>query len=158
MAAVTRNEIIRSETKDYITQKQKTSRRSISIVMPVLWNTIPTVWRLEGRQYLSTQWFYPERGFLSLECTKSFITHSNRTYALLHRQRLLIFHSYMLYQSPWKDSLEWKQSAPLLTRCADTWGTKGELFPNSGSSNTSLQPTHLCPILLEYLLLDDFFK
>ena len=129
--------------------------------MPVLWNPIPTVWQAEGRQYLSTQWFALERGFLSLEYTKSFITRSKPTYALLfnpQRKTTSIFHSYMLYQSPWKDILEWKQSVSLLPRCADTWGMKGELFPNAGSSNTSLQSTHLPPILLESLPLDVFLK
>lgn len=130
-------------------KKKKTSSRSISIVMPVLWNPIPTVWRAEGRQYLSTQWFALERGFLSLECTKSFITHSKPTYALLHRQRLLLF-SIAICCTKAPEKIVWNENSQRL--CSQDVrtpeGLRESYFP------TVEVQTHLCnlPISLQSCL------
>lgn len=49
--------------------------------------------------------------------------------SLLWRERLSVFHGYLLQKYPWKDGLEQSHPIPLLARCAEMQDTCEDFSP-----------------------------
>ena len=59
---------------------------------------------------------------------------------------IFVLQGCLLYKHIWKDCLEQRQPVPFLTRCAETWETRGKLFQK-----------HLSPVSAPPWLLVNFF-
>lgn len=62
--------------------------------------------------------------------------------ALCSKGRYYIFQGCLISRHPWKDSLEQRESVPLLARYAETWYMHRELSPVVTSIVTTAHPKH----------------
>lgn len=127
------HETLGSEINDYHSHSSKQHEHQH------VWHCLPSPWFLQGlvkrnRWFLHTQWVMMQARKSEFKETEYFIY----LLSIAPNSTLSICQSCSLYKHSQKDSLDQRQTVPLLAKHAEMWQTCGELFSNIPEVTVSL--------------------